>query len=701
MAITSSKAILRSVAKRQAKLQGCATSGGCPSIWNYACKLAPTSDTLTLADPAATFIQADEKECSATFVISVQLQDRDGDVVMCRGCQLDNYKRNPVVLLSHDSARVPIGRAMDRAGRLAIQIEDNRILGTCYFDEGDPDAMYLYGKVVRGFLRATSIGFVPIEAERLQEAGNAAFAGWLFRKWELLEFSLVSVPSNPLAVLLNDLKTAHISDSLRKSLEPLTSSGRHSVNGFSAPDLTQQLEALSAIDAQVREKIAGTKQMTEGSAADGGALVEEEHKDNPSSDIARWIFDREQFPSEADAEKWLEANGYDAEATAGDIHGQNAWVFINFAADECVPDSMRQEELADGVRAMVCQRKVEQAKPEIRDMSDAAVKDHDCTCQSKAKGKIDDCVSAKIPKLREEGYEEQQAIAIAERYCREKKDMDVKAASGPESEYQHDDPGDVAETNKSLPHGAHLASAFHKLCKDHMDMMEPNSPMLKWMHKSHAGMCKLVEQHYPHLELGIEPLEGAVDEGDVEETNKGEEYQDQDAGDVASTNKDPGDEDHGDAEAERDDREGDNYYEDEMGSGASGSEWSEDEVHDEDDEEDNKQLAALAIIAKANAKGMAKRHKMMVKEAAEHLDEAARHSETPKLHKAAHRHHSKALQKVLEETDRSTTEGQMQDEGRRSYQGNGKATDERQLNALYAELAGLQEDLYSATARID
>src|ERR1043166_6452183 len=149
-----SHALLRSISDRQAALSGCAVAGGCPSVWGYAHKLAPESDQLTFADPAATLIQVQEKEASATFVISTSVQDRDGDIVLPRGCVLDNYQRNPVCLFSHDSAKVPIGRAVDRAGRLSIQIFDDRILGTVYFDEGCADSMYIYGKVARGFLRA-------------------------------------------------------------------------------------------------------------------------------------------------------------------------------------------------------------------------------------------------------------------------------------------------------------------------------------------------------------------------------------------------------------------------------------------------------------------------------------------------------------------------------------------------------------------
>lgn len=620
----SAKSILRSVAKRQEQMRRC-LGGDCriPGIWNYAYKFSDASDTLTLTDPAATFVAADVKVMSARFVISVEIPDRDGDVVVSRGCKLDNYRNNAPWLFSHNSAGVAIGKATDPAGRLCVRIEDQRILSDIFFDEGDPDSVYLFGKVERGYLRTCSIGFMPLEATRLEEqaagATGAAFPGWRFSKWELLEISLCSVPSNPMALLLSDLKQAKISDRLRKSLTRLLPDPKHWSHGTAFK----------------------TEIISESSAADGGALVEpEQAKDGRGSDKQAYLFDKTDF-TEQEATSWLAANGFEPGTPA---HTEDDYVFQQFPADACQADSAREEDLADGVRAIVCQRKIEESKPEIRDMSEAK---EGCTC--KVHGKA--AASNEVP---------------------------AEPAGGETTEA------------RSMPHGASMACAFHKLCKDHMDGMEPNSPMKSWMGKCHKSMCKVVDQHYAHLDLGIEPMD--FDEGDVGAENKDEPNE----GDVALENKDEGDEDHGDAEAERDDRDGDNDYEGEQGAGSDAEGMQDvDDKDDDEDEEEAKRLAAVALVAKR----MSVKQKAMIKEASEHLDDSAAHSETPKMHKVAHRYHAEQLRKVL--GDRATTEGQLEDEGRRSYPDAIIKTGDEEWQEVLVEFAAFREDLYSATARID
>ena len=73
----------------------------------------------------------DAKAASATFVISTQMQDRDGDIVLAQGFQLRNYSKNPRVLLNH--AGMPIGSARDPAGKLTVSILADRVVSTVYF----------------------------------------------------------------------------------------------------------------------------------------------------------------------------------------------------------------------------------------------------------------------------------------------------------------------------------------------------------------------------------------------------------------------------------------------------------------------------------------------------------------------------------------------------------------------------------------
>jgi hypothetical protein len=47
-----------------------------------------------------------------------------------------------------------------------------------------------------GIIRAVSVGFIPVEYEPRRGGG------YLFKRWDLLELSLVSVPANPNALVI-------------------------------------------------------------------------------------------------------------------------------------------------------------------------------------------------------------------------------------------------------------------------------------------------------------------------------------------------------------------------------------------------------------------------------------------------------------------------------------------------------------------
>jgi phage head maturation protease len=57
----------------------------------------------------------------------------------------------------------------------------------------NPMASQVYDLLVAGFLKATSVGFKPIDQPKYSADGN----GLIFGACELLEFSVCSVPSNP------------------------------------------------------------------------------------------------------------------------------------------------------------------------------------------------------------------------------------------------------------------------------------------------------------------------------------------------------------------------------------------------------------------------------------------------------------------------------------------------------------------------
>jgi HK97 family phage prohead protease len=113
--------------------------------------------------------------------------DRDGDILEAQGCDLTNFNANPVVLAQHDPKK-PIGTAK-------AWIKDNALMALITFAaKGISAVADEYCDLAKtGIINSISVGFNALQKRPLQNGG------FLIKKWELLEISLVSVPANPAA----------------------------------------------------------------------------------------------------------------------------------------------------------------------------------------------------------------------------------------------------------------------------------------------------------------------------------------------------------------------------------------------------------------------------------------------------------------------------------------------------------------------
>jgi HK97 family phage prohead protease len=142
---------------------------------------------------------ADAGDRSLRFIISTADKDRSGDIIDQQGWQLDNYKRNPVVLLFHDRERLPVARTT------SIEVEDTKLIATIEFV---PSNIPIAGEIAdtvfqmcqQGFLNAASVGFIPLAYDYDDENDTI-----LFQVSELCEFSIVPVPDNPSALITQPL----------------------------------------------------------------------------------------------------------------------------------------------------------------------------------------------------------------------------------------------------------------------------------------------------------------------------------------------------------------------------------------------------------------------------------------------------------------------------------------------------------------
>jgi HK97 family phage prohead protease len=124
-------------------------------------------------------------------VASTPTPDRAGDVMVPRGCMADAYFANPIVLADHDPTK-PIGTAK-------LDIADDHVGALIDFAPAGASAKAdEYCALAKaGVLKTVSIGFAPIEFEPIKGAG------YRYAKWELMEISLVAVPANPEALVVN------------------------------------------------------------------------------------------------------------------------------------------------------------------------------------------------------------------------------------------------------------------------------------------------------------------------------------------------------------------------------------------------------------------------------------------------------------------------------------------------------------------
>ncbi len=131
----------------------------------------------------------DAENFSLEAVFSSQKEDRHGDVVMQDGWDLKMFKKNPVILNSHnyDDATEVIGRATN------LKIVGNELHGKITFAVNEnPKAKIIFDLYAGGFLNAFSVGFIP---KKFKEDDY-----FTIEESELLEVSAVSVPANAWAL---------------------------------------------------------------------------------------------------------------------------------------------------------------------------------------------------------------------------------------------------------------------------------------------------------------------------------------------------------------------------------------------------------------------------------------------------------------------------------------------------------------------
>lgn len=163
-------------------------------------------------------IKSEESETEGKLglcIISTQTVDRQGDQIMADGWDFKAFKKNPLLIWSHNSGwgenRPAIGRVED------VSVKDGKVFFTPVFDLKDDFAKMVFEKFKNKFLNAFSIGFRPLEWQETD-------SGYKFIKQEALEFSAVNVPANAEALVVlrsENFDVCKDFDDWRKDAKPI------------------------------------------------------------------------------------------------------------------------------------------------------------------------------------------------------------------------------------------------------------------------------------------------------------------------------------------------------------------------------------------------------------------------------------------------------------------------------------------------
>lgn len=136
------------------------------------------------------------------FIISNETLDRHGTVIKMDGWRLKNYSLNGIVAYGHiTNSGIPdyiIGKGI-------AYIEKKNLIGEVELEPADINelAVKIDKKLEFGTLRTTSVGFLPYSwswgIEKDGEDPNILY----FRDQDLLEWSIVDIPSNPSATMID------------------------------------------------------------------------------------------------------------------------------------------------------------------------------------------------------------------------------------------------------------------------------------------------------------------------------------------------------------------------------------------------------------------------------------------------------------------------------------------------------------------
>jgi HK97 family phage prohead protease len=162
------------------------------------------NDDVALIVPVQLVANADTASVGVPWTFSTFDLDRFDERVDPQGWELAQYKNNPVVQWAHRFDIPAIGRSD------GLLTDDKGLHGIIVFNDKEYDSFgwSIGERVKHGVLRAGSVGFRILEIELPSKEAQADGTSLIFRRQELLEFSICNVPANPFALIKSNEQLA-------------------------------------------------------------------------------------------------------------------------------------------------------------------------------------------------------------------------------------------------------------------------------------------------------------------------------------------------------------------------------------------------------------------------------------------------------------------------------------------------------------
>jgi uncharacterized protein len=176
---------------------------------NLGTRFAVSADVVLVAGVPLHLTADTEVDKGYPWTLSTYDIDRYGERIDPAGWDFSQYMKNPIVEWAHRYDIPAIGKIE------GLAVDDKGLHGLVVFNDKafDPFGWAIGERVKAGVIRAGSVGFRVIEIEIPSKENSKDGTSLIFRKQELLEFSICNVPANPYALAKSNEQLTNKSES--------------------------------------------------------------------------------------------------------------------------------------------------------------------------------------------------------------------------------------------------------------------------------------------------------------------------------------------------------------------------------------------------------------------------------------------------------------------------------------------------------